>query len=79
MCLQSLVFSQIFFSDLLANCSIFHQEIQVGMGPAGELRYPSYPEGDGRWSFPGIGAFQCFDKVSIYFLSFLPIMMFLFS
>ena len=32
------------------------------MGPAGELRYPSYPEQDGVWRFPGIGAFQCFDK-----------------
>ncbi|KAI4303935.1 hypothetical protein MLD38_039512 [Melastoma candidum] len=37
-------------------------EIQVGMGPAGELRYPSYPEQNGTWKFPGIGAFQCFDK-----------------
>jgi beta-amylase len=23
-------------------------EVTVGLGPAGELRYPSYPEGDGR-------------------------------
>jgi beta-amylase len=23
-------------------------EITVGLGPAGELRYPSYPEGDAR-------------------------------
>lgn len=37
-------------------------EITVGLGPAGELRYPSYPEGDGRWRFPGVGEFQCFDK-----------------
>ncbi|CAN0904990.1 Beta-amylase 1, chloroplastic [Linum grandiflorum] len=37
-------------------------EIQLGMGPAGELRYPSYPEQDGTWKFPGIGAFQCYDK-----------------
>ncbi|GKT34949.1 Beta-amylase [Aduncisulcus paluster] len=35
-------------------------EVQVGMGPAGELRYPSYPSD--RWSFPGVGAFQCWDK-----------------
>lgn len=41
-----------------------NQEIQVGMGPAGELRYPSYPEQNGTWRFPGIGAFQCFDKVN---------------
>lgn len=37
-------------------------EVQVGMGPAGELRYPSYPELNGTWKFPGIGAFQCYDK-----------------
>ena len=36
-------------------------EVTVGLGPAGELRYPSYPEGDGRWRFPGVGAFQCYD------------------
>nr|GMD70077.1 beta-amylase 1, chloroplastic [Ipomoea batatas] len=40
-------------------------EIQVGMGPAGELRYPSYPEQNGTWKFPGIGAFQCFDKYMV--------------
>lgn len=39
------------------------QEIQVGMGPCGELRYPSYPESNGTWKFPGIGEFQCYDKV----------------
>jgi hypothetical protein len=48
-------------SKLFRICSI--QEIQVGMGPAGELRYPSYPEQNGTWRFPGIGAFQCYDKV----------------
>lgn len=48
------------FKHLLGDTIV---EIQVGMGPAGELRYPSYPEKDGVWRFPGIGAFQCFDKV----------------
>ncbi|CAA3014640.1 beta-amylase 3, chloroplastic [Olea europaea subsp. europaea] len=38
------------------------QEIQVGLGPCGELRYPSYPESNGTWRFPGIGEFQCYDK-----------------
>ncbi|KAK1565572.1 hypothetical protein Q3G72_029874 [Acer saccharum] len=38
------------------------EEIQVGMGPCGELRYPSYPESNGTWRFPGIGEFQCYDK-----------------
>ncbi|KAJ0620265.1 putative beta-amylase [Helianthus annuus] len=47
------------FSHLLGDTIV---EIQVGMGPAGELRYPSYPEKDGKWRFPGIGAFQCYDK-----------------
>lgn len=47
------------FHDLLGNTIT---EITVGLGPAGELRYPSYPEGDGRWRFPGVGQFQCFDK-----------------
>ncbi|XP_027081320.2 beta-amylase 3, chloroplastic [Coffea arabica] len=37
-------------------------EIQVGMGPCGELRYPSYPESNGTWRFPAIGEFQCYDK-----------------
>ena len=35
--------------------------VEVGMGPAGELRYPSYQLS--KWTFPGIGAFQCYDAV----------------
>jgi len=50
------------FKDLLGETIV---EIQVGMGPAGELRYPSYPESNGTWQFPGIGAFQCYDKYMI--------------
>ncbi|KAF3508359.1 hypothetical protein F2Q69_00004231 [Brassica cretica] len=50
------------FKHLLGDTIV---EIQVGMGPAGELRYPSYPEQDGTWNFPGIGAFQCYDKYSL--------------
>eukprot|EP00160_Parvularia_atlantis_P015484 Unigene4438_Nuclearia_a/m.13560 Unigene4438_Nuclearia_a/g.13560 ORF Unigene4438_Nuclearia_a/g.13560 Unigene4438_Nuclearia_a/m.13560 type:complete len:472 (+) Unigene4438_Nuclearia_a:48-1463(+) len=34
-------------------------DVEVGMGPAGELRYPSYPLD--RWTFPGVGEFQCYD------------------
>ncbi|XP_059657688.1 beta-amylase 3, chloroplastic-like [Cornus florida] len=47
------------FKDYLGEVIV---EIQVGMGPCGELRYPSYPESDGTWKFPGIGEFQCYDK-----------------
>ncbi|XP_010263970.1 PREDICTED: beta-amylase 1, chloroplastic-like [Nelumbo nucifera] len=50
------------FKHLLGDTIV---EIQVGMGPAGELRYPSYPEQNGTWRFPGIGAFQCFDKYMV--------------
>ncbi|CAN8270520.1 unnamed protein product [Cochlearia groenlandica] len=50
------------FKHLLGDTIV---EIQVGMGPAGELRYPSYPEQNGTWKFPGIGAFQCYDKYSL--------------
>ncbi|KAL7086787.1 hypothetical protein ACP275_13G023200 [Erythranthe tilingii] len=46
-------------SDFLENGTIV--DIEVGLGPAGELRYPSYPETQG-WVFPGVGEFQCYDK-----------------
>ncbi|XP_060197902.1 beta-amylase-like [Lycium barbarum] len=45
--------------DLLVAGAII--DIEVGLGPAGELRYPSYPQTQG-WKFPGIGEFQCYDK-----------------
>lgn len=32
-------------------------EIEIGLGPCGELRYPSYPAKHG-WEYPGIGEFQ---------------------
>ncbi|KAJ8768353.1 hypothetical protein K2173_021506 [Erythroxylum novogranatense] len=47
------------FRDYLGEVVV---EIQVGMGPCGELRYPAYPESNGTWRFPGIGEFQCYDK-----------------
>ncbi|GMH26729.1 hypothetical protein Nepgr_028572 [Nepenthes gracilis] len=38
--------------------------IQVGMGPAGELRYPSCPSHKLTWPWrsPDLGEFQCYDK-----------------
>lgn len=39
-------------------------ELQVGCGPCGELRYPSYPLQDDMWVFPGVGELQCFSKRS---------------
>ncbi|KAM2280356.1 hypothetical protein ACFX1S_041085 [Malus domestica] len=35
--------------------------IQVGLGPCGELRYPSFPVKHG-WRYPGVGEFQCYDQ-----------------
>ena len=42
------------FSDIITS-------VEIGLGPCGELRYPSYPLRAKRWRFPGIGLFQCFD------------------
>ncbi|XXG90074.1 hypothetical protein AAC387_Pa12g1921 [Persea americana] len=38
--------------------------VQVGMGPAGELRYPSCPSEklSWAWRFRELGEFQCYDK-----------------
>lgn len=35
--------------------------IGIGLGPCGELRYPSNPVKNG-WRYPGIGEFQCYDQ-----------------
>ncbi|KAJ6344158.1 hypothetical protein OIU76_005808 [Salix suchowensis] len=43
-------------------------EIEIGLGPCGELRYPSYPAKHG-WKYPGIGEFQCYDKYLMKSLS----------
>jgi beta-amylase len=43
--------------------------IDVGLGPAGELRYPSYQLENGRWTFPGVGEFQNYDKYMMANLS----------
>lgn len=42
-------------------------DVQVGLGPAGELRYPSYQLD--RWTFPGVGEFQCYDRYMLSSLS----------
>mmetsp|Transcript_10854 Transcript_10854/g.15901 ORF Transcript_10854/g.15901 Transcript_10854/m.15901 type:complete len:289 (+) Transcript_10854:506-1372(+) len=52
------------FGDLIRAGVI--DQITPSMGPASELRYPSYPEQQKDnhviWSYPGIGEFQCYDK-----------------
>ena len=51
------------FNSYIEDGSII--EIEVGVGPCGELRYPSYRQPP--WSYPGCGQFQCYD--SEYFIS----------
>ncbi|KAG6486343.1 inactive beta-amylase 9-like [Zingiber officinale] len=46
------------FTDLM-NSTI--TDITVGLGPNGELRYPSFPSSGGK-SSTGVGEFQCYDK-----------------
>lgn len=36
-------------------------QVIIGLGPCGELRYPSYRASSG-WRFPGVGEFQCYDE-----------------
>ncbi|KAB2597685.1 beta-amylase 7 [Pyrus ussuriensis x Pyrus communis] len=47
------------FDEYFKNGSI--SMIQVGLGPCGELRYPSCPVKHG-WRYPGVGEFQCYDQ-----------------
>lgn len=48
-------------------------EIEVGLGPCGELRYPSYPVKHG-WRYPGIGEFQVL--LSCFYLTQLVVALF---
>merc|ERR1740121_3219103 len=47
-------FQQEFAEDL----GVLITEVMIGIGPAGELRYPSYQLD--RWSFCGVGQFQAY-------------------
>ena len=46
-------FDKYFYSNTIT-------KVEVGLGPCGELRYPSYLLS--RWDFPGNGSFQCYDE-----------------
>jgi beta-amylase len=59
-----------FFQSFLKNFAQFIpqviSEVEISLGPAGEMRYPGYQLA--HWHFPGVGEFQCYDK---YLASFL--------
>jgi len=56
------------YSDFMSSFANTFQEympnvlnqVQVGLGPSGEMRYPSYQSY--KWNYCGIGEFQCYDK-----------------
>ncbi|CAN4075834.1 unnamed protein product [Withania somnifera] len=50
------------FDDLFRDGLI--SAVEIGLGAAGELKYPSFSERMG-WRYPGIGEFQCYDKYSL--------------
>ena len=49
------------FEDHFANKAYMTDEINISMGPAGELRYPSYNSHDTGSGYPTRGAFQCYS------------------
>ena len=54
-------FMRAFRDEFIGELGNLIEEVVVGAGPCGELRFPSYPEPNG-WRFPGIGEFQCYDR-----------------
>eukprot|EP00798_Chlamydomonas_sp_ICE-L_P001537 gene1537-32915_t len=50
-----------FRETMSAELGTLIEEVVIGTGPCGELRFPSYAESNG-WRFPGVGEFQCYDR-----------------
>ena len=46
-----------FRDNILFNNSDIISQVEISLGPAGELRFPAYPTG----TYPGVGEFQCYD------------------
>jgi beta-amylase len=49
-----------FNQNVLSKYSDVIDQVHLSLGPASELRYPSYPLS--KWSFCGVGEFICYDK-----------------
>eukprot|EP00475_Leptophrys_vorax_P023486 TRINITY_DN3211_c0_g1_i1.p1 TRINITY_DN3211_c0_g1~~TRINITY_DN3211_c0_g1_i1.p1 ORF type:complete len:290 (-),score=71.73 TRINITY_DN3211_c0_g1_i1:211-1080(-) len=49
-----------FRTNVLEKYSDVITQVHLSLGPASELRYPSYPLS--KWSFCGVGEFICYDK-----------------
>ncbi len=52
-----------FKSSLSAYMGTTITTLEVGAGPCGELRYPSYQLD--KWSFCGVGEFQSYDSFAL--------------
>lgn len=53
------------FRDHFASYASSIAEINISLGPAGELRYPSYNSHDTNTDFPNRGALQCYSKLAV--------------
>lgn len=53
------------FRDHFANRAAHFSEINISLGPAGELRYPSYNSHDKGVDYPTRGALQCYSKLAV--------------
>lgn len=57
-----------FFSAFMAHFAHkadYIAEINISLGPAGELRYPSYNQHDRNAGFPTRGALQCYSELAL--------------
>jgi hypothetical protein len=55
-------FCESFKSSFLSSMGSTIQGISIGLGPDGELRYPSHHQKAKDNKIPGVGEFQCYDK-----------------
>ena len=53
-------FMAAFAREVVAPYASVISEVEIGLGPCGEIRYPSYRLSEG-WEFPGVGTFMCYD------------------
>lgn len=53
------------FRDHFASYAPHIVEINISLGPSGELRYPSYNSHDTNTDFPNRGALQCYSKLAV--------------
>jgi hypothetical protein len=53
----------VYVVDGVAGWRSLRLQVQIGLGPAGELRYPAYQES--LWSFCGVGEFQCYGSYAL--------------